>query len=162
VTTLERPPRCPLAFLQRADTNHDAIRRVSGPLIGGLFTLVPRIKILRSPFAGSCIDRPPGSVRMASKGLHAALRRSLHLVVLDGDAGRRMLRRRRSRLSHFPKTYAKGAASSESNPAPPRPDPLGVWAKIAPSFGDNGDYRHLSALEEYPQSRISIHRCYKL
>jgi hypothetical protein len=30
----------------------------------------------------------------------------------------------RSRLSHFPKTYAEGAGSSETNPAPPRPDPL--------------------------------------
>src|SRR5215207_60796 len=25
------------------------------------------------------------------------------------------------------KTYAEGAGSSESNPAPPRPDPLRVW-----------------------------------
>jgi len=56
-------------------------------------------------------------------------------VVLDGYAGRRMLERCRSRLSHFPKTYAEGAGSSESNPAPPRPDPLRVWARIAPSFG---------------------------
>ena len=45
-------------------------------------------------------------------------------MVLDGYAGSRMLRRRRSRLSHLPKTYAEGAASSESNPSPPRPDPL--------------------------------------
>jgi len=43
---------------------------------------------------------------------------------LDGYARRRMLGRCRSRLSHFPKTYAQGAGSSESNPAPPRPDPL--------------------------------------
>jgi hypothetical protein len=50
-------------------------------------------------------------------------------VVLDGHAGRRMLGRCRSRLSHFPKTYADGAGSSESNPAPPRPDPLRVWAQ---------------------------------
>src|SRR5215204_337273 len=36
-----------------------------------------------------------------------------------------MLGRCHSRLSHFPKTYAdKGAGSSQSNPAPPRPDPL--------------------------------------
>ena len=54
-----------------------------------------------------------------------------------------MLGRCRSRLSHFPKTYAEGAGSSESNPAPPRPDPLRVWARIAPSFGDYGDYKHL-------------------
>jgi hypothetical protein len=63
-------------------------------------------------------------------------------VVLDGDAERRMLGRCRSRLSHFPKTYAEGAGASESNPAPPRPDPLsGVWARIAPSFGDYGNYK---------------------
>src|SRR5215207_11597602 len=72
-----------------------------------------------------------------------------------------MLRRCRSRLSHFPKTYAVGAGSSESNPAPLRPDPLRVWARIAPSFGDYDDYKHLSALREYPQSCISIHQCYK-
>ncbi len=83
-------------------------------------------------------------------------------MMLDGNAPRRMLGRCRSRLSHFPRTYAEGAGSSESNPAPPRPDPLRVWARIAPSFGDYGDYKHLSALGEYPQSRISIHRCYKL
>jgi hypothetical protein len=42
-----------------------------------LFTLVVRGRgILRSPFAGSCIDRPPRGVRMASKALHAAWRRS--------------------------------------------------------------------------------------
>jgi hypothetical protein len=99
---------------------------------------------------------------MAYKALHAVRRRPIHLVVLDRDAGRRMLGRYRSRLSHFPKTYAEGAGSSESNPAPPRPDPLRVWARIALSFGDYGDYKHLSALGEYPQSRISIHRCYKL
>jgi hypothetical protein len=29
-----------------------------------------------------------------------------------------------------------------SHPAPPRPDPLRVWARIAPYFGDYGDYRH--------------------
>jgi hypothetical protein len=98
---------------------------------------------------------------MASKALHAAWR-SPHLVVLDGYAGRRMLGCCRSRLSHFPKTYAQGAGSSQSNPAPPRPDLLRVWGRIAPSFGDYGDYKHLSALGEYPQSRISIHRCYKL
>ena len=56
-------------------------------------------------------------------------------MVLDGYARRRMLRRCRSRLSHFPKTYAECAGSSESNPAPPRPDPLRVWARIALSFG---------------------------
>jgi len=50
----------------------------------------------------------------------------------------------------------------ESNPALPRPDPLRVWGRIAPSFGYYGDYKHLSELGEYPQSRISIHRCYKL
>jgi hypothetical protein len=50
----------------------------------------------------------------------------------------------------------------ESNPAPPRPDPLRVWGRIAPSFGYYGDYKHLCALGEYPQTRISIHRCYKL
>ncbi len=47
-----------------------------------------------------------------------------HLVALDGYAHRRMLGRCRSRLRHLPKTYAQGAGSSESNPAPPRPDPL--------------------------------------
>ena len=99
---------------------------------------------------------------MASKALHAVRRRSTSCVVLDGYAGRRMLGRCRSRLSHFPKTYAEGAGSSESNPAPPRLDPLRVWARIAPSFGDYGDYKHLSALGEYPQFRISIHQCYKL
>jgi hypothetical protein len=83
-------------------------------------------------------------------------------VVLDGYAGRRMLGRCRSRLSHFPKTYAQGAGSSQSNPAAPRPDPLRVWARIAPSFGYYGDYKHLFAAEAHPQSRISIHRCYKL
>jgi len=67
-------------------------------------------------------------------------------VVLDGHAGRRKLGRCRSRLSPIPKTYAEGAGSSESNPAPPRPDPLRVWARIAPSFGYYGDYQHLSAL----------------
>jgi hypothetical protein len=43
-----------------------------------------------------------------------------------------MLGRCRSRLSHFPRTYAEGAGSPQSNPAPPRPDPLRVWARIAP------------------------------
>ena len=56
-------------------------------------------------------------------------------MVLDGDAERRMLGRCRSRLGHFHKTYAQGAGSSESNLAPPRPGPLRVWARIAPSFG---------------------------
>ena len=126
-----------------------------------LFTRVRGSGILRSPFAGSCIDRPPRGVRMASKALHAAWRRS-SCGVGWGYARRRMLRRCRSRLSHFPKTYAECAGSSESNPAPPRPDPLRVWARIAPSFGDYGDYRHLSASGEHPQSCISIHRCYKL
>jgi hypothetical protein len=98
---------------------------------------------------------------MASMALHAAWRRS-NLVVLDGYAGRRMLGRCRSRLSHFPKTYAEGTGSSESNPAPPRPDLLRVWARIAPYFGCYGHYRHLSASGEFPQLRISIHRCYKL
>src|SRR5215217_6967014 len=41
-----------------------------------LFTRVRGRVILRSPFAGSCIDRPPGGVRMASKALHAVRRRS--------------------------------------------------------------------------------------
>jgi hypothetical protein len=76
---------------------------------------------------------------MASKALHAAWRRSN--LVVDGDAARRMLGRCPSRLSHFPKTYAQGAQSSESNPALPRPDPLRVWGRIAPSFGDYGDYK---------------------
>jgi hypothetical protein len=81
---------------------------------------------------------------MASKALHAAWRRSsTHLMVLDGYAGRVMLGRCRSRLSHFPKTYTEGAGSSESNAAPPRPDPLRVWARIAPSFGYYGDCKHL-------------------
>jgi hypothetical protein len=64
-----------------------------------------------------------------------------HLAVLDGYAGRGMLGRCRSRLGHFPKTCAEGAGSSESNPAPPRPDPLRVWGRIAPYFGDYGDYK---------------------
>jgi hypothetical protein len=50
-------------------------------------------------------------------------------VELDGCAGRRMLGCCRSRLSHFPKTYAQGAGTSQSNPAAPRPDPLSVWAQ---------------------------------
>src|SRR5918993_1118644 len=91
-----------------------------------------------------------------------AVRYSRSPRTLDGYAGRWMLRRCSSRLGHIPKTYAEGAGSSESNPAPPRPDPLRAWARIAPSFGYYGDYKHLSALGEYPQSRISIHRCYKL
>jgi hypothetical protein len=97
---------------------------------------------------------------MASKALHAVRRRSTSCG--GGYAGRQMLGRCRSRLSHFPKTYAEGAGSSETNPAPPRPDPLRVWGRIAASFGYYGDYKHLSALGAYPQSRISIHRCYKL
>jgi hypothetical protein len=36
-----------------------------------------------------------------------------------------------------------------------------MWARIAPSFGDYGHHKHLFALGEHPQSRISIHRCYK-
>jgi hypothetical protein len=83
-------------------------------------------------------------------------------MVLDGYAQRRMLGRCHSRLSHFPKTYAQRAGSSESNPAPPRPDPLRVWGSVTPSFWDYGGYKHLFALEEYPQPRISIHRRYKL
>ena len=75
---------------------------------------------------------------MASKALHAVRRRS-KLVVLDGYAETRMLGRCRSRLGHFPKTYAQGAGSSETNLAPPRPGPQRVWARIAPSFGDYGD-----------------------
>src|SRR5918994_4971356 len=127
-------------------------------LFFALFTGVRGRGILRSPFAGSCIDRPPGGLRMASKALHVAWQRST-LVVLDGYAQRRMLGRCRSRLSHFPKTYAEGAGSSESNPAPLRPDPLRVWARIAPCFGYYGGYKHLSASGAYPQSCISIHRC---
>jgi len=56
----------------------------------------------------------------------------------------------------------------EPETAEPRPDPLRVWegslcrvGRIALSFGYYGDYNHLSASGEYPQSRISIHRCYK-
>jgi hypothetical protein len=41
-----------------------------------LFTGVRGRGILRSPFAGWCIDGPPRGVRMASKALHAAWRRS--------------------------------------------------------------------------------------
>jgi hypothetical protein len=92
-----------------------------------LFNQPRRSGILRSPFAGSCIDRPPRGLRMASKALHAAWRWSTHLVLLDGCAPRRMLGCCRSRLSHFPRTYAQGTGSSQSNPAPPRPDPLRVW-----------------------------------
>ena len=94
---------------------------------------------------------------MASKALHAAWRRSsTHLMVLDGYAGRVMLGRCRSRLSHFPKTYTEGAGSSESNAAPPRPDPLRVWARIAPSFAYYGVYKHLFVIRGDPGSRISI------
>jgi hypothetical protein len=75
---------------------------------------------------------------MASKALHAVRRRSIHLWCwMDMH-------------------------TDESNLAPPRPDLLRVWARIAPSFGDYGNYKHLCASEEYPQLRISIHRCYKL
>jgi hypothetical protein len=49
----------------------------------------------------------------------------------------------------------------ESDPAPPRPDPLRVWRRIAPSFGYHGVYKHLFVIEGHPQTRISIHRCYK-
>jgi hypothetical protein len=41
-----------------------------------LFTGVRGRGILRTSFAGSCIDRPPRSVRMASKALHASWRRT--------------------------------------------------------------------------------------
>jgi hypothetical protein len=41
-----------------------------------LFTDLPRRGILRTSGAGSCIDRPPRGVRMASKTLHASWRRS--------------------------------------------------------------------------------------
>jgi hypothetical protein len=34
----------------------------------------------------------------------------------------------------------------ESNPTLPHPDPLRVWARIASSFGDYGDYQHSYAL----------------
>src|SRR5215207_3493458 len=51
-------------------------RRNEGIAIPALFTRVRGRGILRSPFAGSCIDRPPGGVRMASKALHAVRRRS--------------------------------------------------------------------------------------
>ena len=40
------------------------------PLLA-LFTGVRGIGILGSPFARSCIDRPPGGVSMASRALHA-------------------------------------------------------------------------------------------
>jgi hypothetical protein len=62
----------------------------------------------------------------------------------------------RSRLSHFPNTYAQGAGSSEGNPAPPRPDPLRVWARIAPSFGDYGD-TNLSLRSEGIQDRAYLY-----
>jgi hypothetical protein len=67
-----------------------------------LFTGMRGSRILGSLLAGSCIDRPPGGVRMASKALHAVRRRSYNLwcwMDMQGD---------------------------ESNPAPPRPDPLRV------------------------------------
>jgi hypothetical protein len=99
---------------------------------------------------------------MASKALHAVRRRSLHLVVLEAYAGRRMRGHCRSRLSHFPKTYSEGAGSSESDPAPPRPDPLRVWGRITPSLGDYGGCKRLFPVEGHPQTCISIHQCYKL
>jgi hypothetical protein len=46
--------------------------------------------------------------------------------------------------------------------AEPQPDPLRVGVRIAPSFRYYGNYKHFSALGEYPQSCISIHRRYKL
>src|SRR5919107_1706797 len=57
---------------------------------------------LRSSFAGSCIDRPPGGVRMASKALHAVRRRP-YILWCWMDMQR-----------------------DESDPAPPRPDLLRV------------------------------------
>jgi hypothetical protein len=56
-----------------------------------LFTEVPRIRILRSSDAGSCINRPSAAAETASKGLHTACQ-SPHLVVVHEDAGRRILR----------------------------------------------------------------------
>src|SRR5215212_8902694 len=44
-----------------------------------LFTRRLRRGILRNSFAGSCIDRSPRSVRMASKALHASWRRTIIL-----------------------------------------------------------------------------------
>jgi hypothetical protein len=47
---------------------------------------------------------------------------SIHTsCVLDADAARRLLGRCRSRLSHFPNTYAQGADLRRV--IPPRPDP---------------------------------------
>ena len=54
----------------------------------------------------------------------------------------------------------------ESNPrreysrSAPSRSPKSV-GRIAPSLGEYGDHKHFSALGEYPQSCISIHRCYK-
>src|SRR5215216_1677839 len=50
-------------------------RAASALLLLPLFTGVRGRGILRSPFAGSYIDRPPRGVRMASKALLAAWRR---------------------------------------------------------------------------------------
>jgi hypothetical protein len=63
--------------------------------------------------------------------------------------------------SSEPRESPQAVEEEEPGRAEPRPDPLRVWVRIAPSFGYYGDYKHLSALGEYPQSCISIHRCYK-
>jgi hypothetical protein len=64
-------------------------------------------------------------------------------------------------LATFPRRMQKAPDPQRVIPLCPVPIPLRVWARIAPSFRYYGDYKHLSALGEYPQSRISIHRCYK-
>ena len=63
-------------------------------------------------------------------------------------------------LATFPRRMQK--APDLRRVIPLRPDRLRVWGRIAPSFGDYGDYKRLSTLGEYPQFRISIHRRYKL
>jgi hypothetical protein len=55
-----------------------------------------------------------------------------------------------------------GCREEEPERVEPRPDTLRGWGRIAPSFRYYGDYKHFSVLGEYPQSCISIHRCYKL
>jgi hypothetical protein len=55
--------------------HHGAGASCSGPSPCAIHRSAWR-EILRNSFAGSCVDRPPRGVRMASKTLHASWRRS--------------------------------------------------------------------------------------
>jgi hypothetical protein len=96
---------------------------------------------------------------MASKALHAVRRRSYLWCWMDvqGDECSSVVAHA---LATFPRRMHK--APDLRRVIPLRPDRLRVWGRIAPSFGDYGDYKRLSTLGEYPQFRISIHRRYKL